>query len=69
MGKLRRIEQTADEHKYCALKFLKKGVILDDLGKANSAYRKLGGDPIGSGGEEIPYWDYNDKPVENVPGI
>ena len=69
LGKLRRIEQTADEHKYCALKFLKKGVILDDLGKANSAYRKLGGDPIGSGGEEIPYWDFNEKPVENVPGI
>lgn len=58
LGKLRRIEQVADEDKYVCYKFLKKGVILDDVGKSNSGYRKLGMAPIDSGGEEKPYYDF-----------
>ena len=58
LGKLRRIEQVADEDKYVCYKFLKNGVILDDVGKSNSGYRKLGMAPIDSGGEEKPYYDF-----------
>lgn len=65
LGKFRRVEQVEEEKKFVAFKFLKKGVILDDVGKANSGCRRVGGEPIGSGGEEIPYWDY-DQPPDDI---
>lgn len=57
-GKHRGTAVLEDEYKYFALPFPKKGPILDDLEYSNVAVRKLGGDPIGSGGDERPFWDF-----------
>ena len=57
-GKHRGMPVLEDEKKEFYLPFPKKGPILCDLWRNNIASRKLGGAPIGSGGEEIPYWDF-----------
>ena len=57
-GKHRAQPVLEDEYKYFALPFPKKGPLLDDLEYANSAVRKIGGEPIGSGGDEKPFWDF-----------
>lgn len=46
-GKLRRIEQVDEDDKYCVYKFVRKGVILDDLNKPDSSMLKVGGTPLG----------------------
>ena len=45
-GKLRRIEQVDEDDKYRVYKFVRKGVILDDLNKPDSAMLKVGGTPM-----------------------
>ena len=56
-GKHRKIAQTPIEHQYCVLPFEDVGGIRDDLGKADTTRKKIGGGPIGSG-QETPFWDY-----------
>lgn len=46
-GKLRRIEQVDEDDKYRVYKFVRKGVILDDLNKPDSSMLKVGGTPLG----------------------
>ena len=55
-GKHRKIKQTPIEDRYCVLPFHDIGAIRDDLGKADTTRKKIGGGPIGSG-EETPWWD------------
>lgn len=55
-GKHRGVDIIPDDDMYCVLPFPEKGPILDDLGKAPIYSRKIGGAPVGSGGEEIPFW-------------
>lgn len=62
-GKHRGVPVLEDELKYFALPFPKKGPILEDVGRANSAVRKLGGAPIGSGGEETPFWEFGSTTI------
>jgi len=57
-GKHRIVGKTPDEDLYCVLKFSKDGGIPDDLLKADSSRRKVGGGVIGSG-NEVPYWDHS----------
>jgi hypothetical protein len=45
-----------DELKYIVLPFNDVGGILDDINKADTSAKKVGGGPIGSG-EELPFWD------------
>lgn len=49
-----------DELKYIVLPFHDVGGVRDDFGKADSTCRKVGGGPIG-GGNEIPYWEADDR--------
>ncbi|EKD22643.1 MAG: hypothetical protein ACD_84C00026G0003 [uncultured bacterium] len=58
-GKHRKIKQTPIEYQYCVLMFNSVGGILDDVGKADTTRKKVGGGPIGSG-EENPFWENND---------
>jgi hypothetical protein len=46
-GKHRKIRQTPIEHLYAVLRFIKKGIIPDDLGKPDSTRLKIGGDTLG----------------------
>lgn len=46
-GKHRKIRQTPIEHLYAVLKFIKKGIIPDDLEKTDSTRMKVGGDTLG----------------------
>lgn len=62
-GKHRGVPVLDDELKYFALPFPKTGPIIDDIWRDNIAVRKLGGDPIGSGGEEIPFWDFGNNAI------
>lgn len=55
-GKHRKNGQTPTEYLYCVLPFYDVGGIRDDVGKADSTRKKVGGGPIGSG-EETPFWD------------
>lgn len=62
LDKLRRVDQPDDKFRRFALKFNNtkagKGVVLDDLGKANSAYRKPGGEKVNTTEEAETYWDF-----------
>ncbi len=62
LDKLRRIEQPADEFRRFSLKFNNtkagKGVILEDIGKENSAYKRPGGEKFSSKEESETYWDF-----------
>ena len=49
-GKHRQVGITAEEHQYGVLKFVKNGVIPDDLGKADSTRQKVGGPCLADGG-------------------
>lgn len=49
-GKHRRVGTTPDEYLYSVLKFVKNGVILDDIGKEDSSSRKVGAPSLGDGG-------------------
>ena len=59
-GKHRGVPVLDDEFKYFVLPFPKTGPILEDVGKPNSAMRKLGGGPIGTVDEQ-PFWDFKDQ--------
>jgi hypothetical protein len=54
-GKHRIISQVSEKDKYTVLKFSPVG-IPDDLNKADSGRKKVGGGVVGSG-EEIPFWE------------
>jgi hypothetical protein len=58
-GKHRLPTVIPDAKKYFALPFPPDGPLLDDVGKANSAVRKIGGGAIGSG-QEVPFFSYDD---------
>lgn len=62
LDKLRRIKQPADDKRRFALKFNNthqgRGVILDDIGKENSAYRKPGGERLVAKNEDETYYDF-----------
>lgn len=45
-GKHRKIKQTPIEHLYAVLKFIKKGIIPDDIGKPDTTRLKVGGDTL-----------------------
>lgn len=45
-----------DEQKYFVLPFTEKGGIMDDIGKPNSASRKLGGGRLNSNEDQTPFW-------------
>ena len=65
-GKLRRIEQVDEDDKYRVYKFVRKGVILDDLNKPDSSMLKVGGTPLGemTAGEN---WDqYTEAKEESM---
>lgn len=47
-GKHRKIQQTPEDYLYAILKFVKGGVIPDDIGKQDSTRVKIGGDTLGS---------------------
>jgi hypothetical protein len=64
-GKLRRIEQVDEDDKYRVYKFVKRGVILDDLNKANSAMLKVGGTPLGEMSSEEA-WDQYGSDTDNL---
>lgn len=49
-GKHRQVGTTADEHLHGYLKFVKNGVIPDDIGLPDSTRTKLGGPTLGEGG-------------------
>lgn len=60
--KSRRVDPPPDELRRFALKFNNKGrhkgVILDDIGKENSAYRKPGGERVAKQTEEGRYYEF-----------
>lgn len=49
-GKHRQVGITPDEDLYGAIQFVKNGVVLDDIGLADSTRRKVGGPTLGEGG-------------------
>lgn len=62
-GKHRGVPVLDDELKQFYLPFPKKGPIICDIWRNNVACRKLGGAPIGSGGEETPFWDFGKEEI------
>lgn len=52
-GKHRKIRQTPIEFLYFVLKFIKGGVILDDLGKPNTTRKKVGGPTMAEASESV----------------
>lgn len=56
-GKQRNVEAIPDSRKYVILPFPPRGPIPDDLGKPRIDVKKMGGAPVGSGGEEIPFFE------------
>lgn len=61
LDKLRRVDQPEDKFRRFALKFnnkLGKGVVLEDIGKENSAYKKPGGEKFVNEAESESYWDF-----------
>lgn len=54
-GKHRKIKQTPKEHRYMVLPFSVSGLV-DDLNRADSTRKKVGGGPIGSK-DENPFWE------------
>ena len=65
-GKLRRIEQVDEEDKYRVYKFVRKGVILDDLNKPDSSMLKVGGTPIGEMTTDESWDQLNDGKDESM---
>lgn len=57
-GKHRQIGTTAEEHLYSVLKFVKNGVILDDIDGPDSSMDKIGGPTRGNGGGS-PFHQYD----------
>lgn len=49
-GKHRKVEITPDEHLYMALKFVKNGIIPDDVDKDDTTRQKVGGPAMSEGG-------------------
>lgn len=49
-GKHRKVEITPDEHLYMALKFVKNGIIPDDVDKDDTTRQKVGGPTLSEGG-------------------
>ena len=62
---MRRIDQVDEDDKYCVYKFVRKGVILDDLNKSDSAMLKVGGTPIGEMSED-ENWDRYEAKDESM---
>lgn len=62
LDKLRRVDQPDDKYRRFSLAFNNngkgKGVVLEDVGKANSAFVKPGGRRVTSDQEEETYWDF-----------
>lgn len=65
-GKLRRIEQVDEDEKYRVYKFVRKGVIPDDLGKADSSMLKVGGVPLGEMTKDDNWNNYSDTNEESM---
>ena len=62
LDKLRRVDQPEEGHRRFALKFNNtsagRGVILEDIGKENSAYKRRGGERIGASEKDSEFWDF-----------
>ncbi|MEG3034015.1 MAG: hypothetical protein RR877_00810 [Aurantimicrobium sp.] len=65
-GKLRRIEQVDEDDKYRVYKFVRKGVILDDLNKPDSSMLKVGGTPLGEMTAEENWDQYTEAKDESM---
>lgn len=65
-GKLRRIEQVDEDDKYRVYKFVRKGVILDDLNKPDSSMKKVGGVPLGEMTDDEKWDQYSDNNQESM---
>ncbi len=61
-GKHRKVSITPDEYLYGVYKFVKNGVIPDDLGKPDSLRNKVGGNTLDDGGGS-PFHEYDDNAV------
>lgn len=59
-GKHRKIVQTPEEFLYFILPFEEVGAIRDDLYKADTTRKKVGGGPIGAN-DENPFWEFQEK--------
>ena len=62
LDKLRRVDQPDEKFRRFALKFNNtsagRGVILEDIGKENSAYKRPGGERIGASEKDMEFWDF-----------
>jgi len=58
-GKHRGVDVIPETQMYIVLNFPTRGPIPDDLGKAPSHSRKVGGGPVGSG-DEVPFFAFDD---------
>lgn len=65
-GKLRRIEQVDEDDKYRVYKFVRKGVILDDLNKPDSSMLKVGGTPLGEMTADENWDQYTEAKEESM---
>ena len=65
-GKLRRIEQVDEDDKYRVYKFVRKGVILDDLNKPDSSMLKVGGTPLGEMTADENWYQYTEAKEESM---
>ena len=65
-GKLRRIEQVDEDDKYRVYKFVRKGVILDDLNKPDSSMLKVGGTPLGEMTSDENWDQYTEAKEESM---
>ena len=62
LDKLRRVDQPDEKYRRFALKFNNtsagRGIILEDIGKENSAYKRPGGERIGAEDKDSEFWDF-----------
>ena len=65
-GKLRRIEQVDEDDKYRVYKFVRMGVILDDLNKPDSSMLKVGGTPLGEMTADENWDQYTEAKEESM---
>ena len=65
-GKLRRIEQVDEDDTYRVYKFVRKGVILDDLNKPDSSMLKVGGTPLGEMTADENWDQYTEAKEESM---
>lgn len=61
-GKHRKVSITPEEHLYAVYKFVKNGVVMDDLDKPDTMRHKVGGPPIDEGGGS-PFHQYDDAQI------